>query len=219
MEHILHEEIIPFLQRRFDLRELIKVRILHCAGIGEGTIDEKIGDLEQLANPTVGLAAHTGVVDVRIAAKAQTEEQAARLIAAVEEQIRARLGKVVFGADDDRLEQIAEAAVSQRGWSLVGVEYGGGGELAGKLTHIVSVPRAASVELLEATQAARATAGADAALGLAVDPGSRTAEMVLITPRTVKSHRIFYGGPPRSLSRWAANLALNWLRISMDPEV
>ena len=66
MEHILHELMIPYLQKRFDLNEIIKIRVLHCAGLGEGMIDEKIADLETLSNPTVGLAAHTGVVDIRI---------------------------------------------------------------------------------------------------------------------------------------------------------
>src|SRR5574339_1314865 len=73
MEHILHESMIPYLQKRFDLNEIIKIRVLHCSGLGEGMIDEKIGDLETLSNPTVGLAAHTGVVDIRIAAKAKNE--------------------------------------------------------------------------------------------------------------------------------------------------
>jgi hypothetical protein len=36
--------------------------------------------------------------------------------------------------------------------------------------------------------------------------------MALVTPRGEKAHRIAYGGPPRSLPRWATNLALNWLR-------
>jgi hypothetical protein len=67
-------------------------------------IDEKIADLETLRNPTVGLAAHTGVVDVRIAAKAKTESEADAMIAEVEAQVRERLGNVVFGADDDKLE-------------------------------------------------------------------------------------------------------------------
>jgi competence/damage-inducible protein CinA-like protein len=78
MEHILHESIIPYLQKRFDLNEIIKIRVLHCAGLGEGMIDEKIADLERLSNPTVGLAAHTGVVDIRIAAKARDEAERMR---------------------------------------------------------------------------------------------------------------------------------------------
>jgi nicotinamide-nucleotide amidase len=36
MEHILHESVIPYLQKRFNLNEVIKVRVLHCAGLGEG---------------------------------------------------------------------------------------------------------------------------------------------------------------------------------------
>ncbi|MDP2777897.1 MAG: competence/damage-inducible protein A, partial [Anaerolineales bacterium] len=48
MEHVLHESVIPYLQKRFNLNEIIKIRILHCAGLGEGMIDEKIADLETL---------------------------------------------------------------------------------------------------------------------------------------------------------------------------
>jgi competence/damage-inducible protein CinA-like protein len=215
MEHILHESIIPYLQKRFDLRQLIKVRILHCAGLGEGTIDEKIGDLELLANPTVGLAAHTGVVDVRIAAKAETEVQAAALIAAVEQEVRARLGKAVFGADDDSLEEVALADLARRGWSLIGLEYGLHGALANILPRVVARAETPPANLLEAARAARMELGADVALGVAVFDRERAAEMVLITPTGAKSHRITYGGPPRSLPRWAANLAVNWLRTNL----
>jgi competence/damage-inducible protein CinA-like protein len=215
MEHILHESVIPYLQKRYDLRQLIKVRILHCAGLGEGTIDERIGDLELLTNPTVGLAAHTGVVDVRIAAKAETEDQAAALIASVEKEVRARLGKAVFGADGDRLEAVALASLAQRGWSLMGLEYGLDGALANLLPRVVARAETPPASLLEATRAARAELGADVALGVAVFERERAAEMVLITPSGTKSHRITYGGPPRSLPRWAANLAVNWLRTSV----
>jgi len=215
MEHILHESIIPYLQRRYDLRQLIKVRILHCAGLGEGTIDEKIGDLELLNNPSVGLAAHTGVVDVRIAAKAETEDQAAALIAAVEQEVRSRLGKAVFGADEDRLEAVTLEALAQRGWSLIGLEYGLHGALAGLLPRAIAHPEAPPASLLDAAKSVREEAGTDVALGVAVFPEERAAEMVMISPSFSKSHRITYGGPPRSLARWAANLAINWLRTNV----
>src|SRR3990172_10571711 len=75
MEHLLHEAVIPYLQARYNLDQIIKVRLLHTAGAGEADIDESIGDFELLANPTVGLAAHSGIVDIRIAAKARTEAE------------------------------------------------------------------------------------------------------------------------------------------------
>jgi hypothetical protein len=214
MEHILHESIIPYLQKRFNLREVIKVRVLHCAGVGEGMIDEKIGDLETLANPTVGLAAHTGVVDVRLAAKAASEAQADQMIAEVEKQVRERLGNAVFGADEDRLDQVSLDAVAKRGWTLVAVESGLDGLMSRQLPHTISIPDLNPAALMEAVRAARADSGADAALGVSVYAEERAAEMVLITPRGEKTHRITYGGPPRSLPRWATNLALNWLRTA-----
>lgn len=219
MEHILHEAIIPYLQKRFKLEEIIKIRVLHCSGLGEGMIDEKIADLERLSNPTVGLAAHTGVVDIRIAAKAKDEAEADRMIADIENQIKEQLGEVVFGADEDKLEDVVLTTVAKRGWSLVGVESGLDGLLARKIPHTVSLSDLSPDSLLAAVRAARADSNADAALGVAMYLEERAAAMALITPRGEKTHRITYGGPPRSLARWSINLALDWLRRrAMDPE-
>lgn len=212
MEHILHESIVPYLQKRFDLRHVIKVRVLHCAGLGEGTIDEKIGDLELLANPTVGLAAHTGVVDVRIAAKAESEIDADKMIFDIENDIRARLGSAVFGADEIKLEEVTLEAVAKRGWTLVAIESGLDGLLARRIARTTSVPDLSADKLKEAVRNARDAAKSDIALGVSAHVEDRSADMVLITPRGEKTHRITYGGPPRSLPRWAMNLALNWLR-------
>ncbi len=214
MEYILHESIIPYLQQRFNLNEIIKVRILHCAGLGEGMIDEKIGDLETLSNPTVGLAAHTGVVDVRIAAKARSEAEADAMIAEVEQQVRERLDGYVFGADEDRLEDAALNAVARRGWTLTAIESGLDGLLARIIPHTASLADLDPGALLDALRAARTESRADAALGVALFPNERAAEMALITPHGEKTHRITYGGPPRSLPRWSVNLALNWLRTA-----
>jgi competence/damage-inducible protein CinA-like protein len=212
MEHILHESIIPYMQKKFNLNEVIKIRVIHCAGLGEGMIDEKIGDLETLSNPTVGLAAHTGVVDIRIAAKAKSEVDADDLIAEVETQVRERLGIVVFGVDEDRLEEVTLSEVSKRGWTLTAVESGLDGLLARKIPHTASYPDLDPASLMDTLHAARIESQADIALGVAVYMEDRAAEMALITSRSEKTHRITYGGPPRSLARWSVNLALNWLR-------
>ncbi len=214
MEYILHESIIPYLQKRFDLSNVIKIRLLHCSGLGEGLIDEKIADLEILSNPTVGLAAHTGVVDIRIAVKAKSENEADQMIAEIENKIRLRLGNVVFGVDEDKLENVVLDAVAKRGWTLVAIESGLEGRLSRIVPHTASHPDLDPAALLEAVRAARAESKAEAALGVSVYPDERAAEMVLIIPKGEKTHRITYGGPPRSLPRWAMNIALNWLRTA-----
>lgn len=219
MEHILHEAVIPYLQKHYNLNQVIKVRLLHTAGAGESEIDEKIGDFETLANPTVGLAAHTGIVDIRIAAKAGTEAEADRMIADVEEQMRERLGTLVFGADEDTLEAAALRAASDRTWNLVAVEAGLGGALtrrlaslqASNLLEVESVDLSAG-ELSTFLKSVQEKHQTRAALGVAAFPESRTVELALITPDETKARQRTFGGHPGLLSRWAVNLALNWLR-------
>ena len=216
MEHILHESVIPYLQKRFKLDEVIKVRVLHCAGLGEGMIDEKIADLETLSNPTVGLAAHTGVVDVRITAKAKSESEANEMIDKVEAQVRERLGTVVFGVDEDRLEEVVLDMLAKRGLTLTAIESGLDGLLTRKVPHTASKPDLDPAALMDALRAARTDSKADIALGVSVYMEERAAEMAMITPKGEKTHRITYGGPPKSLPRWSMNLALNWLRTTLE---
>jgi competence/damage-inducible protein CinA-like protein len=216
MEYVLHESIIPYLQKRFNLNEVIKVRIIHCSGLGEGMIDEKIGDLEKLSNPTVGLAAHTGVVDIRIAAKAKNESEANAMIAEVEAQVHERLGSIVFGADEDKLENVVLDLIAKRGWKLIAAESGLGGILSRSLPHTASLSAPTVDSLTQALRAAQADSQAEVALGVMADIENRSADMVMILPTGEKTHHITYGGPPRSLPRWAANLALNWLRTTLE---
>ncbi|MBX3035380.1 MAG: hypothetical protein KF758_00580 [Anaerolineales bacterium] len=216
MEHILHEAVVPYLQKKFNLDEVIKVRLLHCAGLGEGLIDEKIADLETLSNPTVGLAAHTGVVDIRIAAKAKSEDEANKMIDKIDNQIRERLGSVVFGVDEDRLEEVTLNLLAKKGLTLTAIESGLNGLLARKIPHTASIPDLTPDSLLEALRSAQASAKTDVAVGVTIFPEERSAVMAMITPKGEKSHKITYGGPPKSLPRWSMYLVINWLRTAVE---
>jgi nicotinamide-nucleotide amidase len=218
MEHILHESVIPYLQKKFNLDEIIKVRVLHCAGLGEGMIDEKISDLEMLSNPTVGLAAHTGVVDVRITAKAKNENEANAMMDEIESQVRERLGSVVFGVDEDRLEEVTLNLLAKKSLTLTAIESG----LDGLLVRTLRSPHTASFtdltpdSLMDALRSAQASAKTDIAVGVAVFREERSAVMAMITAKGEKSHKITYGGPPKSLPKWSMNLAINWLRTTVE---
>jgi competence/damage-inducible protein CinA-like protein len=72
MEYLTQNVVLPYLRDRFQLSGTIKARVLHVAGVGESTIDDWIGDLETSTNPTVGLLAHPGQVDIRITASAES---------------------------------------------------------------------------------------------------------------------------------------------------
>ena len=231
METIFHRSVVPYLQKKFNLNEIIKVRLLHTSGMGEAAIDEQVGEFERLANPTVGLAAHAGLVDIRLAAKAKNENEADRLIAEVETAIRARLGDAVFGADEETLERAALKAAAARGWNVAALESGLDGRLARGLSaaqpaNLVAVesPALSEVEvaalqpgeLAARTRELRERSGAKAALGVALfrSESEQAIELHLVTPEGEKSHRLTYGGPPNYSPRWAGNMALNWLRLT-----
>ncbi len=106
MKFLMNERIVPYLRQKYALG-IIKARTLKTAGIGESTLDERIGrDLLQQGNPTIGLAAHMGQIDVRITAKAPTEAEADALIQQTEKAVLDRVGEFIFGADDDTLEDV-----------------------------------------------------------------------------------------------------------------
>jgi nicotinamide-nucleotide amidase len=222
MEYLLETAVIPYLQKRFDLHQVIKVRLLHTSGIGESLIDEQVGDFEKLTNPTVGLAAHSGIVDIRIAAKADTQAEADRMIAEIESETRKRLGRVIFGADEDTLEGVALQMVANRGWNLVALESGLDGALIRRLTNPQNrtllgvdsreLDRNQLVPILEET---RKKHGAKAALGIAAFIGEELiVEQCIITPQGVQNRTLTYGGHPGNVPRWAVNLGLDWLRLT-----
>jgi nicotinamide-nucleotide amidase len=114
MKYLMEHAVIPDLRERYRLG-VIKARILKTAGIGESMLDERIGDdLLEASNPTVGLAAHNGYVDVRITAKAETLEAADQMIAGFETLLYSRIGDFIFGYDEDRIETVLISELKKR---------------------------------------------------------------------------------------------------------
>ena len=124
MRYLMEREVIPYLKSKLGPQEVIKTRVLRTVGIGESQVDSHIGDLMENTNPTVGLAAHPGQTDVRIVAKAPSEEEADQLIADVEREVRERLGEVIYGVEKETVAEVVARMLAQRGLVLGLVEYG-----------------------------------------------------------------------------------------------
>ena len=100
MKFLMNEKVVPYLRQKFGItNQIIKEKILKVAGIGESSLDDAIGTtLLEASNPTVGLAAHSGQIDVRIAAKAETTDQADTLIAIVKLKFGSVLANMSLGS-------------------------------------------------------------------------------------------------------------------------
>jgi nicotinamide-nucleotide amidase len=130
MKFLMQEKIEPFLRSRFALG-VIKAHVLRTAGIGESLLDSIIGkDLLEASNPTVGLAAHAGQVDVRITAKAETDEDAESMINQTETVLRERIGNHVYGVGDARIETVVLEILRNQRSKLTLVEIGLGDAIA-----------------------------------------------------------------------------------------
>jgi nicotinamide-nucleotide amidase len=105
MEYLMENMVIPYLRKRFSLqREIIRYRVLRACGLGESGVGHQIKDLmRESKNPTVGTLASIGDIRIRITAKADTSEEASNLIQKMEQEIRSRLGILIYGVDDETL--------------------------------------------------------------------------------------------------------------------
>ncbi len=135
MKFLMIEKVVPYLRKRYDITGMIiKAKILKAAGIGESALDDLIGtELLEASNPTVGLAAHSGQIDVRITAKADSTAKADAMIAACEAALRARIDRYVFGVDSDTVEQALLAALLAQNEALVIGEIGIDPVISGRL--------------------------------------------------------------------------------------
>jgi nicotinamide-nucleotide amidase len=147
MKYLLAERVVPFLRERFSLgSSVIKARVLRTAGIGESALDAAIGDqLLQASNPTVGLAAHAGQVDVRITAKADSMEVADLLIAEVESQLRERIGAYVFGTDEEQIEEVLARFLEKKQARLAISETGIGSVIAERIKTVALADRVLAI--------------------------------------------------------------------------
>ncbi len=131
MKWLITNEIIPYLRSRFDLGETIHYRVLKVSDLGESAVDHEIGHLiAESSNPTVGVLARPGQVDVRIAARAATIEDANALIEPVEAEVRQLLGNHVFGTDDDTIESVIGELLRDRGATVAVYEDLSGGAVS-----------------------------------------------------------------------------------------
>lgn len=121
------------------LRELsdgmIVSRTLRVYGIGESAAEALLRDqMNALQNPTLAPYAKGGEVELRITAKANTEEEAKALIAPVEEEVRSILGDKIYGADVDSLEAVCLDLLTTAGLTVGTAESCSGGIIAKRLS-------------------------------------------------------------------------------------
>jgi nicotinamide-nucleotide amidase len=120
MHRMVTEQVLPDLLARAGEQASIVSLSLKTWGQSESGLAEMIAHrVDVQTNPTIAFLARgiEGLV-VRLTAKASSEAEARALIEAEEIQLRAILGPLVFGIDEETIEHAALSALAARGWTL-----------------------------------------------------------------------------------------------------
>ena len=134
MKWLFENRVIPYLREKFDLREMIVSRILKIAEIGESSVDDRIGHLiRHSTNPTVGVLAHPGQVDVRISVKTDSLKKAYELMAPVEQEVRDVFTHHIFAVDHETMEDAVGQRLKAKNVSIAVIEDLTGGMIAQRL--------------------------------------------------------------------------------------
>lgn len=234
MRRMWQETVAPALVVLAGSRRVLKHRRLKCFGAGESAIEEMLpGVIERGRDPTVGITAHEATITLRISAWAADASECAAKIGRTEQVIRATLGSLVFGEEDDEVEDAATHSLAAAALSLATVESGTEGRVANLMAQSAARQSATTVyrggivlpelssqpdELVAA--ALRVAQQREAGLGLAVGPvrcsGERQAVDIAITSgswQEVIEHQL--GGGDIALSR-AAKTAIDRVRFATD---
>jgi nicotinamide-nucleotide amidase len=135
MKQLMADSVLPYLRARLGSQAVIRRRILRTFGIGESTIDHRLGELLRCSNPTVGLAAQTGQCDIRIAARAEDAATAEGLLDVIETEVRRELGEFIYSTvPGESYESVLVRQLQSAGVTLALLETNTRGALAARLS-------------------------------------------------------------------------------------
>lgn len=165
MKGMMDNFVIPkLLEKLGSPAEYIKKSTLQTTGIPESTLAERLGDLKELLEGAeLAFLPNQYGVRLRITVKSKDEETAKNKLVAIEQKIRSKVGRYIYGRDDESLEQVVGRLLKERGLRVATAESCTGGGLSDRITNIagssdyfergvVTYSNAAKVELLKVNE-------------------------------------------------------------------
>ncbi|MCU0579645.1 MAG: CinA family nicotinamide mononucleotide deamidase-related protein [Desulfobacterota bacterium] len=232
MKLLWAETVAPFLQEKMGQdRGLIEYKVLKVCGLGESRVDQQIGDLiRACSNPVIGLLASPGEIRIRLTATGKNREETGRSIQTAAEQIRGRLGHLIFGEDEDTLEGIVARRLAEEKITLGVAEGYTAGRVCQRLqstgspffkggwvipdTEAPRDPATASGQALALAERIRKRLKSKAGLGLLVEAteAGQMLRLGFVLGKKTDSYDHQIGGPAATLPDRVTVMALDWLR-------
>jgi nicotinamide-nucleotide amidase len=162
MKAMMCNHVMPKLIEKIGKpKEFIKKITLQTTGLPESLLAERLGDIEELLNGAqLAFLPNQYGVRLRITIKSNFEEDANNHLLEIEQKIRSKVGRFIYGRGDENLEDVVGRLLKERELRISVAESCTGGGLADRITNIygsskyfergvVTYSNAAKVELLK----------------------------------------------------------------------
>jgi nicotinamide-nucleotide amidase len=173
MKGMMEDFVIPKLSEiTKESVPVSKKLILQTTGIPESVLFERLGNLEELlGNAKLAFLPNQYGVKLRITVSEQSEDEALKKLNEIEQKIRTKVGRFIFGRGEETLEEVIGRLLSDRGLTVAVAESCTGGEICSRITNvsgsskyfergIVTYSNASKVELLKVSEDTLAKVGA-----------------------------------------------------------
>lgn len=140
MKQIFEDFILPdiLLHRKIPL--FFESKVLKCFGAAESELDLALKDLYvnrlDIQNVRTGFRAHFPETFIKLSSWHKNAGEAKKLLQLAEEKIRERIGKFIYGEEDDSLESVVGDLLTKAKKTVATAESCTGGHLANRITNI-----------------------------------------------------------------------------------
>lgn len=162
MKAMMSNHVIPKLIEKIGKPEVfIKKVTLQTTGLPESVLALRLGDIDELlSGAKLAFLPNQYGVRLRVTVISDNEEQAQNHLLEIEQKIRNKVGRFIYGRGDDNLEEVVGRLLKERVLRISIAESCTGGGLADRITNIngsssyfergvVTYSNAAKVELLK----------------------------------------------------------------------
>ena len=164
MRYMMENFVLPNLYERHTLETFRMIDNLLTTGIPESMLFDRLGSMDDLLQGAkMAFLPNQFGVRMRITVECETEDLAKNKLSEIEQKIRAKVGRYIYGKNDDTLEAVISKLMIDRGLKLAVAESCTGGLIASRITNIngssrffergvVAYSNAAKVELLHVSE-------------------------------------------------------------------
>jgi len=228
MSEMWAASVQPAIQDWLGIRKVIAHYRIKCFGVGESDLEAMLPDLiARQRYPLVGITVSQATITLRITAEGETAAAARAAMQPTIETIQQCLGDLVFGEEEDELQDAVVRLLVERKQTLAVHEWGTSGLISTWLAECRApdVFRGGSVRTNDADwseAASLASPGADFLLAVGPRPHADSPttepgniEIILKCPSETIRKQIPFAGHPEILKPRAAKQALNLLRLRL----